>query len=220
VPVVDDGEPAAPTSGEQDSRATPRLEDLDFSVLELVSIPLGVHDSAGRLVWLNSAGEDATGFRRTAVGGRSCFEFLSENLRDRAMEIFARTVERMEPADFETAFTRSNGSLAHARIRLAPLRDGDAVIGVIASAWEVRYEESTHRRPPDSPKLTPRQHEILRLLAGAMSTDEIAGTLSLSSETVRNHIRAILRTFDAHSRLEAVINAERCGLLPPSPLGG
>jgi len=36
------------------------------------------------------------------------------------------------------------------------------------------------------------------------STEQIAGELHLSIETVRNHVRHILRALDAHSRLEAV----------------
>jgi DNA-binding NarL/FixJ family response regulator len=54
---------------------------------------------------------------------------------------------------------------------------------------------------------------VLRLLDAGASTDQIATELTLSKETVRNHIRQVLRALGAHSRLEAVALARRQGLL-------
>jgi DNA-binding NarL/FixJ family response regulator len=50
----------------------------------------------------------------------------------------------------------------------------------------------------------PRQAEVLELLERGRSTNQIADELHLSIETVRNHVRNILRAVGAHSRLEAV----------------
>jgi DNA-binding CsgD family transcriptional regulator len=61
--------------------------------------------------------------------------------------------------------------------------------------------------------LTPRQAEVLHLLAGGASTAQIQETLQLSRETVRNHISHLLRALGAHSRLEAVAMARRSGLI-------
>jgi len=60
--------------------------------------------------------------------------------------------------------------------------------------------------------LTPRQTEVLILLARGLGTDEIAARLSVSSYTVRNHIQKILEKLDTHSRLEAVAYALNHGL--------
>ena len=65
-------------------------------------------------------------------------------------------------------------------------------------------------------RLTPRQNEILHLLARGHSTPQIANELSISVETARNHVRRMLRSLDAHSRLEAVAVAHRDGLLRSS----
>jgi DNA-binding NarL/FixJ family response regulator len=62
--------------------------------------------------------------------------------------------------------------------------------------------EQPHAHP--DPQLTPRQAEVLELLERGRSTTQIAQDLHLSSETVRNHIRHILKAVGAHSRLEAV----------------
>ena len=51
--------------------------------------------------------------------------------------------------------------------------------------------------------------EVLRLLEHGRSTEQIAEELHLSVETVRNHIRAMFRALDVHSRLEAVAVARR-----------
>jgi DNA-binding NarL/FixJ family response regulator len=54
------------------------------------------------------------------------------------------------------------------------------------------------------PHLTPRQSDILRLLGQGRSTAEMAKELHLSTETVRNHVRGLLRALGVHSRIEAV----------------
>jgi DNA-binding NarL/FixJ family response regulator len=51
------------------------------------------------------------------------------------------------------------------------------------------------------------------VVAVGQSTVQIATALHLSVETVRNHVRHILRALGAHSRLEAVAVARREGLL-------
>jgi DNA-binding NarL/FixJ family response regulator len=61
--------------------------------------------------------------------------------------------------------------------------------------------------------LTPRQAEVLQLLGEGLSTEAIASRLGVAVETARNHIRAVLRGLDVHSRLEAVVAGRERGLL-------
>jgi DNA-binding CsgD family transcriptional regulator len=61
--------------------------------------------------------------------------------------------------------------------------------------------------------------EVLRLVAQAQSTREIADGLFLSVNTVRNYVSRILTKLDAHSKLEAVALAVRNGILPSSAIG-
>jgi two-component system, NarL family, nitrate/nitrite response regulator NarL len=86
-----------------------------------------------------------------------------------------------------------------------PLERGGHVIGVFGQVKDVEEDPP----PPPHPSLTPRQTEVLRLLEQGHSTDQIAKELQLSLETVRNHIRGILRALGVHSRLEAVVVAHR-----------
>jgi PAS domain S-box-containing protein len=65
----------------------------------------------------------------------------------------------------------------------------------------------------DVPVLTPRQAEVLGLLAEGRSVKEICTELYLSKATVRNHVRALLQALGVHSQLEAVASARKMGLL-------
>jgi DNA-binding NarL/FixJ family response regulator len=69
-------------------------------------------------------------------------------------------------------------------------------------------EPSTGMRPVKSP-LTPREWEVVDLLYEGRSTDEIADSLVLSTETVRSHIKNLMRKLGARSRQEAVATAHR-----------
>lgn len=64
-----------------------------------------------------------------------------------------------------------------------------------------------------APKLSPRQREILCLVAEGEPARRIALRLGLAEATVRNHIRAILRRLDCHSQLQAVARARERRLL-------
>jgi DNA-binding NarL/FixJ family response regulator len=70
---------------------------------------------------------------------------------------------------------------------------------------------------PVSSDLTSREWEVLDLLCRHLSTDEIARTLVLSSETVRSHVKNILRKLGVRSRQQAVEVAKelRSGIVPP-----
>ena len=61
--------------------------------------------------------------------------------------------------------------------------------------------------------LTGRELEVLRLLASGTSTTAAAESLGISTATLRAHVQAVLRKLGAQSRLEAVAEAARLGLV-------
>ena len=67
---------------------------------------------------------------------------------------------------------------------------------------------------PDIPALTPREEEVLRLLAEGLSTKEIARALRLSPETVRSHLESLYAKLEARNRVEALSRARSLGFLP------
>jgi DNA-binding NarL/FixJ family response regulator len=67
--------------------------------------------------------------------------------------------------------------------------------------------------PP--PGLTVREMQVLQLMAQSKSNKDIAATLFISENTVKNHVRNILEKLHLHSRMEAVTYAWRKRLLDP-----
>jgi DNA-binding CsgD family transcriptional regulator len=64
--------------------------------------------------------------------------------------------------------------------------------------------------------LTSREREVLRMIATAANSEELARRLAISVNTVRSHIQSIFSKLQVHSRLEAAAFAARAGLLRSS----
>jgi DNA-binding NarL/FixJ family response regulator len=94
----------------------------------------------------------------------------------------------------------ADGSRIAVEVSSVPLRPDEHVVGVFGQVTDMI--EKPHPHP--ELQLTPRQSEVLELLERGRSTGQIAEELHLSNDTVRNHIRHLLRAVGAHSRLEAV----------------
>lgn len=68
--------------------------------------------------------------------------------------------------------------------------------------------------PPDGPALTPRQVDVLSLVATGASYAAVGERLGLSAQTVKSYMRDLLVILGAHSRHEAVAEARRRRLVP------
>lgn len=66
---------------------------------------------------------------------------------------------------------------------------------------------------PDEPSLTPRQVEVLGLVARGLRVAEVAQVLGLSDQTVAGYVKDIYRKLDISSRAEAALEASRRGLV-------
>jgi DNA-binding NarL/FixJ family response regulator len=92
----------------------------------------------------------------------------------------------------------------------AALLDPEVVRQLVGRfAARIRPAQNT---PHDNP-LTPREREVLRLIADGLSNSEIAATLQISQETVKTFVSRILTKLELRDRVQAVVYAYRHGLV-------
>jgi DNA-binding NarL/FixJ family response regulator len=65
----------------------------------------------------------------------------------------------------------------------------------------------------ESPALTEREREVVRLIAEGLTNREIGQTIFVSESTVKFHVRNVMRKLDVHHRAEVAYVASRRGLL-------
>ena len=174
--------------------------------LEEMNVPCYAVDRHGIIRWINSAAHRLVG----DIRGRQQSSVVVPEQARTAKESFLRKMMGTEQStDATVVVVEPGGKRVQVEISAVPLREGGRIVGVFGVV--------THREPETAPNahphLTPRQNEVLHLLARGRSTAQIAEELHLSTDTVRNHVRRMLRALDAHSRIEALAVAHREGIL-------
>jgi DNA-binding NarL/FixJ family response regulator len=104
-----------------------------------------------------------------------------------------------------SAFLAKESSISEILQAVRDAVNGDAFIDITTDANDETLSALS---------LTPREIEVLYLLAKGRDTPTIAAALYLSVHTVRGYVKEVLRKLGAHSQLEAVAVARRAGLLP------
>lgn len=87
------------------------------------------------------------------------------------------------------------------------LIDREEVIRLLRVLRKRRHQEATERQRVN--RLTPRQTEILQLVANGVAPAEIAQRLGMSPHTLRTHVQNVLTRLGVHTKLEAVALAIR-----------
>jgi len=167
------------------------------AALDAVSVPSYMIDPTGVIRWINPAARRLVG----DVRGRQFTSVVAPEDTRRAREHFTRKIIGTEQvSDERVVLLDGGGNRIGVEVSSVPLLDGHRIVGVFGQMADVEDE------PPEAPPshLTPRQSEVLRLLQRGASTEHIARDLQLSPETVRNHVRHLLRALGVRSRLEAV----------------
>lgn len=94
---------------------------------------------------------------------------------------------------------------------IAAVADGLVVIHPAFAAALFPARDASSAQPVE--ELTPRELQVLRLMAEGQSNKTIARELGISEHTVKFHVNAILGKLNAQSRTEAVVTATRLGLI-------
>jgi DNA-binding NarL/FixJ family response regulator len=97
---------------------------------------------------------------------------------------------------------------------------GDALLApTVTRRLLERFVDTLPGEPPSPPalaSLTPREREILELVAGGLSNAEIAERLFLGETTVKSHVSSVLHKLGLRDRVQAVVLAYETGLVQRS----
>ncbi|WP_406148266.1 response regulator transcription factor [Streptomyces anulatus] len=96
----------------------------------------------------------------------------------------------------------------------------DALLAAVRSLAPAALRNAVQRSVP---ALSPRETQVLRGVATAMTNQQVASSLGITTGTVKRHLHAAFRKLDAVSRLDAVTQAAAAGLIAlpaPGSVGG
>jgi PAS domain S-box-containing protein len=180
--------------------------DID-GAFDRLRVPAHLVDRDGIVRWQNAKSIAYFG----DIRGRFFTEMFAPEARSTARAEFTKKVlGTARTTNFETVLRRPSGERVPVEIHSVAVESGERVVGVFGI---VDLDAARSSPPPLRNGLTPRQLETLQALARGCSTEQIAEATNLARETVRNHVRGVLRALRVHSRLAAVAEARRRGLI-------
>lgn len=169
--------------------------------LTRLPLPIWIADTTGHVRWMNVAAGSLFG-RRV---GTHFTSFIAPDGMSDARELFAQKILGALDETVQRTLDTPAGEAA-AEMTSVPIRDDGRIVGVITL---IRAERPCTEMRRPKPRLTPRQNQVLQLLAQGLTTPEIAERLGIAEETTRNHIRLLMVELRVRTRLEAVVIAFR-----------
>lgn len=106
---------------------------------------------------------------------------------------------------------RSDSNILSGALKL--ILDGGTYIPPAMLDNGIDYNGSSHISNPLKKNLTNRQSQVLDLIAQGKSNKQIAYDMGVSEATVKLHINALLRSLKVNNRTQAVITAQKMGLI-------
>jgi PAS domain S-box-containing protein len=174
-------------------------------------------DAGGTVTTWNSRAETLYGWPRDEAIGRHVAELTVPPESRRTADNILAELQRGRPWQGSFRLQRKDGSIFTAFVKDSPIMDDGRLIGVVGVSIEisdpelanavravVQIRRSDGRRPRT---LSPREREVLGLLARGLTGEQIAERLVLSPETIRTHIRNAREKLGASTRVEAVTMA-------------
>jgi len=169
----------------REALATIRATQPDVAILDIAMSPVSGIDVARQVV---EASPETKVILYTGHNDRG--------LLDRALEAGAR------------GFVLKEGALESLEEAVRVVADGGTWVDP-GLARAVASPATVSSLPP----LTPREREILGLVADGLTNEKVAATLAISPETVQSHVRNVMSKLAADSRTEAVATALRLAII-------
>jgi PAS domain S-box-containing protein len=181
-------------------------------------------DANLKIVHWNKAAQDILGFEESETIGLPCCQILqgldeSQRLICTTFCRVAKSVSRREPvANYNILTLTKNGERRWLNMSIITYRaeneDGNPfILHLFRNNTNKKDSSPVWELLPPLDELTPREQEVLFLLAKGYSTREIAQSLVISPNTVRNHIQHIFQKLHVRRRAEAVAYAIKHGLV-------
>jgi PAS domain S-box-containing protein len=170
-------------------------------------MPAYILDRNGVVRWLNMAAVEQFGDMR----GKRITQIVEPEYATLARQEFAaKLLGTVQATEGTVAVRTADGRRVEVDISSTQLLQHGSIVGVFGLADPTGVPP---RPETSSVDLTPRQLDVLRYVAAGHSTENIARTLGISTETVRNHVRGLMGRLGVHTRLEAVIRGHELGLV-------
>jgi len=196
-----------------------------------------VTDENLRIAYWNESAEEMLSFDRRDIADQFCYRILQghdeeKRLICRAHCKVAKSVLKAEPvSNYDIHVRTKQRGWCWINMSVFPYRVGEngdekVIVHLFRDVDQKKGDEKFFRRlveaarryhdiPSESEAksetsldlLTPREREVLTLLAEGHGTRDLGHLLSISPNTVRNHVQNILRKLQVHTRLEAVAYA-------------
>lgn len=100
-----------------------------------------------------------------------------------------------------------------ANLRAALTAAAQGLVVLESNTAAMLFPTASQAQAPPPGELTPREQEVLQLLAEGLPNKTIASHLNISEHTVKFHVNAIMAKLGAQSRTDAVMRATRAGLI-------
>jgi PAS domain S-box-containing protein len=190
-------------------------------VLDQVGLAVIATDADGVVTTWNARAEALYGWRREEAVGRHISELTVPSDEQKVAEEIMGSLQRGETWQGAFRLRRKDQSLFTAFVKNSPVLDSDgSLVGIVGVSIEIGDPElaqavrsligsanHNHSAGRRTRTLSPREREVLALLARGLTGEQIAERLVLSPETVRTHIRNAREKLGASTRVEAVTMA-------------
>jgi len=180
-------------------------------------------DRNGVVVLWNEASEEVFGYPEVDALGKKCWELLCGHDINGNRYCFENCplIEMAflhEPVHaFKSSFDTSSHQQKQFSVSCVTVFDkpGDEMLLHICHPERPDHDGGHQQKAPGArpESLSQREIEVLALLAGGVSTSEVARRLSISTRTVRTHIQHLMYKLQVHNRHDAIIEGRRLNLI-------